>query len=271
MSSFCLLRSSELSNHLQHIIITRMIDALNALDYVACPQGAVIARNIGINAPGCKAIHVNMPIGRPPQGEGVEMGEIETAAAAAAAKFQTVETGYQSIQGTKPQTLGYSLHDSPVGLLAWVIEKFWSWSDLGDDDDTDGAAGLLGIYTMDELLTNISLYWFSGCITSSTRLYYETLGPLATGEGRSSFAKPVPVPCGIAIFQKEPFAAKIQAWVEAGGYNVRRWSEYPKGGHFAAREQPAALAADIRSFVFDDLAAEEMPAARCCAATSNKL
>ena len=68
---------------------------------------------------------------------------------------------------------------------------------------------------MDELLTNISLYWFSGCITSSTRLYYETLGPLATGEGRSNFAKPVSVPCGIALFAKEPFAGRIQAWVEA--------------------------------------------------------
>ncbi len=88
------------------------------------------------------------------------MSEDEKAAAEAASKFQAVETGYQSIQGTKPQTLGYGLQDSPVGLLAWLTEKFWSWSDLGEGDDTDGAAGLLSAFTMDELLTNISLYWF---------------------------------------------------------------------------------------------------------------
>ena len=88
------------------------------------------------------------------------MSESDKAAAAAAAEFQKVETGYQSIQGTKPQTLGYGLHDSPVGLLAWLTEKFWSWSDLGEHDQTGGVAGLLNVYTMDELLTNISLYWF---------------------------------------------------------------------------------------------------------------
>jgi pimeloyl-ACP methyl ester carboxylesterase len=228
----------------------------------AMTQGAVIARNIGITAPGCKAVHVNMPIGRPPQGEDAasNMTEKEQAAATAAAVFQATETGYQSIQGTKPQTLGYGLHDSPVGLLAWLTEKFWAWSDLGEDDAADGADGLLAAYSMDELLTNISLYWFSGCITSSTRLYYETLGPLATGEGRSNFAKPVTVPCGIALFAKEPFAGRIQAWVEAAGYNVRRWTDFPQGGHFAAREQPAALVADMRAFVFSDLAVDERPA-----------
>ena len=88
------------------------------------------------------------------------MSENEKAAAEEASKFQAVETGYQAIQGTKPQTLGYGLHDSPVGLLAWLTEKFWSWSDLGEDDNADGTAGLLSTFTMDELLTNISLYWF---------------------------------------------------------------------------------------------------------------
>ena len=112
----------------------------------------------------------------------------------------------------------------------------------------------------------------SGCITSSTRLYYETLGPLATGEAiRSSFFKPVPVPCGIAIFAKEPFAAKVQGWVEANGYNVRRWSEFPRGGHFAAREEPAILCGDIRAFVFGDLALEEIPKAGLGASASSKL
>ena len=134
----------------------------NALQCVSnYPQGAVIARCIGVNAPGCKAVHVNMPIGRPPRGEGVEMSEDEKLAAERASQFQAVETGYQSIQGTKPQTLGYGLHDSPAGLLAWLIEKFWSWSDLGGRDASDGAAGLLSVFTMDELLTNISLYWFT--------------------------------------------------------------------------------------------------------------
>ena len=115
------------------------------------------------------------------------------------------------------------------------------------------------------------MYGVSGCITSSTRLYYETLGPLATGEARGLFLQQVQVPCGIAIFAKEPFAGKVQKWVEASGYNVRRWSEFPRGGHFAAREEPAALVADIRSFVFADLTEDEMPNARSSAIASSKL
>ena len=116
------------------------------------------------------------------------------------------------------------------------------------------------------------MYGFSGCITSSTRLYYETLGPMATGEAvRSTFFKPIAVPCGIAIFAKEPFASQVQSWVEASGYNVRRWSEFAQGGHFAAREEPAAFVADIRAFVFGDLAVEELPNAKTSTRASSRL
>ena len=159
------------------------------------------------------------------------------------------ETGYQKIQGTKPQTLGYGLHDSPVGLLAWLAEKFHGWSDLHGAAAAPGLAALEMAHPPDDLLTNVALYWFSGCITSSCRLYYESLGPLATGSAGGLWRERVAVPCGVALFAAEPFAATVRGWVERG-YNVRRWQEFPHGGHFAAREQPAALLADLQAFVY---------------------
>jgi pimeloyl-ACP methyl ester carboxylesterase len=141
---------------------------------------------------------------------------------------------YAHIQRTQPQTAAYGLNDSPAGLAAWISEKFRNCSDC------DGE--LYRRFTRDELLTNVTLYWMTETIYSSFRLYYESRkAPLQFGLGDF-----VAVPCAIAHFPKEdPFPPR--EWIERG-YNVQRWTEMPRGGHFAAAEEPELLAEDIRAF-----------------------
>jgi pimeloyl-ACP methyl ester carboxylesterase len=144
------------------------------------------------------------------------------------------EGGYNHQQATKPQTLSYGLNDSPVGLAAWIIEKFRTWSDCGGNPET--------ILTREELLTNVMIYWATETIHSSTRLYYESRErPL-----RLSRENHVTPPVAVALFPKEiPMPPRSLA---ERGYNIARWTVMPKGGHFAAMEQPDLLAHDIREF-----------------------
>jgi len=142
------------------------------------------------------------------------------------------ETGYQWIQGTRPQTLAFALSDSPVGLAAWIVEKYRAWTDC--DGDPRNAL------STDEMLGNISLYWFTNCVGASFWPYYARMhGPWPI-DGR------IGVPAGYCEFPREilrpPRAAAERV------FNIRRWSVMPKGGHFAALEQPAALAHEIREF-----------------------
>ncbi len=144
------------------------------------------------------------------------------------------EGGYSHEQGTKPQTLSYGLNDSPVGLAAWIIEKFRTWSDCGSDVES--------IFSRDELLTNVMIYWATQTIHSSTRLYYESrLQPLSL-----SRVNRVEPPVAFALFAKE-IPLPPRALVERG-FNIARWTEMPRGGHFAAMEQPELLAEDLREF-----------------------
>jgi microsomal epoxide hydrolase len=150
------------------------------------------------------------------------------------AKWQREETGYQWIQGTRPQTLAFSLSDSPVGLAAWIVEKFRAWSDCGGDVERR--------FTKDELLTNVMIYWVTGSINASFWPYYarfHSAWPIADGQR-------IEVPTGYAAFPKE-IVRPPRAWAERM-YNVKRWTAMPAGGHFAAMEEPAALAADLRAF-----------------------
>ena len=144
------------------------------------------------------------------------------------------EGGYSHQQGTKPQTLSFGLNDSPVGLAAWLIEKFRAWSDWEGD--------LERILTRDELLTNVMIYWVTETIQSSMRIYYESrLRPL-----NLSPANRVTPPVAVALFPKEiPVPPRSLA---ERGYNIARWTVMPKGGHFAAMEQPDLMAHDIRDF-----------------------
>jgi len=149
-------------------------------------------------------------------------------------RFQAEETAYSQIQRTRPQTVAYAQQDSPVGLLAWILEKFWAWSDHGDD--------LWQIFTKDRILTNVMLYWLPGSVLSSARIYYETFFnmPKELRSGR------VEVPTGYARFPAEPWAPPRET--AARQYNLIHYSELPRGGHFAAMEQPALWAADVAAF-----------------------
>ncbi len=144
------------------------------------------------------------------------------------------EGGYSHEQGTKPQTLSYGLNDSPVGLASWIIEKFRTWSDCGGDVES--------VFSRDELLTNVMIYWVTETIHSSTRLYYESRQrPLSLSSNNS-----VKLPVAFALFPKE-IPLPPRSLVERG-LNIARWTEMPKGGHFAAMEQPELLAKDLREF-----------------------
>ncbi|HEY6413265.1 MAG TPA: epoxide hydrolase [Edaphobacter sp.] len=145
-----------------------------------------------------------------------------------------VEGGYSHEQGTRPQTLSYGLNDSPVGLAAWIVEKFRAWSDCGGDVER--------IFGRDELLTNVMLYWVTETIPSSVRLYYESRQqPLSL-----SCSNRVEPPVAVALFPRE-LAMPPRSLAERG-LNIVRWTEMPRGGHFAAMEQPELLAEDVRAF-----------------------
>ncbi len=180
-------------------------------------------------------LHLNMVIAGPPEGGDLsELSENDMAALADMANYEQVDSGYSKIQGTKPQTLGYGLNDSPAGLAAWIIEKFRTWSDCDGDVERS--------FTKDELLTNIMLYWVSETANSSARLYYET-------QKSGRFGLPgarIEVPTGCAIFPREIIRAP-RRWAEAQ-YHVVHWSEMPRGGHFAAFEEPELFVKDVRAF-----------------------
>jgi pimeloyl-ACP methyl ester carboxylesterase len=151
------------------------------------------------------------------------------------ALFLKEEAGYQQIQGTKPQTLAFALTDSPAGLAAWITEKFHRWS---DNDGVPESA-----ISRDRMLANISLYWFTAAIGSSFWPYY---GRLHFGLPISP-EHPISVPTGYAAFPKE-IIIPPRSLAEKTYTNIQRWTEMKKGGHFAAMEQPAALAAEIQNF-----------------------
>ena len=180
-------------------------------------------------------IHLNLlPLTRNPEAvaspsdaEEVYYGELR--------EFLREETGYQWIQGTRPDTLALALHDSPLGLASWIVEKFWRWSDCGGDLDT--------AFDRDRILANISLYWFTGAIASSFWPYYARLHgdwPIPVGET-------VDVPAGYAEFKVE-ILKPPRSLAERMYSDLRRWTVMERGGHFAALEQPEALAGEVTAF-----------------------
>jgi len=196
--------------------------------------GAIITTQLGRVDPAHLAgIHLNMVVAGAPDGDTEPLTETEQQGLADMAKYFETDSGYMQIQSTKPQTIGYALEDSPAGLAAWIVEKFRSWSDC--DGDVESA------FTRDQLLTNVMLYWLTGTAHSSARLYYENRvsGNWAAG-GR------VEVPTGGAIFPRE-IIRPPRRWAEQA-FNITHWTEMPRGGHFAAMEQPALFVDDVRAF-----------------------
>jgi epoxide hydrolase len=176
-------------------------------------------------------IHLNMPLGRPSPEDRNDLTEREQEALAAAKRYQDDDSGYFKQQSTKPQTVGYALDDSPAGLAAWIGEKFRTWTDCDGD--------VYRSVDRDALLRNITIYWVTGTAHSSARMYYEhTHGP-----NEAPYAD---VPTGVASFPKEIFRPS-RRWCERH-YDIRHWTDYTRGGHFAAMEVPDLLVGDIRAF-----------------------
>lgn len=199
--------------------------------------GAGVTTALGlVHADRMLGIHLNYIPGsyRPYLEAGVAPAAEEEEFLRDAGRWYDENGAYAHMQRTRPRTAAYGLNDSPAGLAAWMLEKFREWSDCDGD--------VYRRFTRDELLANVTLYWMTETIHSSFRLYYEGgKAPLRFGPGDF-----VSAPCAIARFPKEtPFPPR--EWVERG-YNVQRWTGMARGGHFAAAEEPEALAEDIRAF-----------------------
>jgi len=160
-------------------------------------------------------------------------------------QWSFAEGAYVSIQGTKPQTLAYGLNDSPTALAAWIIEKFHTWTDRDGDVER--------YFTKDELLTNVMIYWLTQTINSSIRWYYDGFhadwgdsdGGGDWGSGQEAEQKTPAVPVGVAAFPKDNPAPRELA---ERSLNVQQWTEMPRGGHFAALEEPELFAQDVSKF-----------------------
>lgn len=184
-------------------------------------------------------LHLNFISGsyQPYLPDGVQLSDEVIAFRQFAADWSAKEGAYAAIHATKPLTVSYGLNDSPVGLCAWIIEKFKGWSDNNGDVET--------VFTKDELLANVTLYWLTESIHSSVRIYNENKNkPLVFAAGEY-----VSVPVAFAKFPKE-LPTPPRSYIEKS-FNIQRWTEMVAGGHFAAAEQPALLAKDIRDFFAD--------------------
>ncbi len=194
--------------------------------------GAGVTRHLARRHPSqIVGIHVNMVVVTPDPATMSELTEQEQAALASMKHYADQDSGYLKQQSTRPQTIGYALVDSPGGLCAWIVEKFWSWTDC------DGLP--TNVLTRDELLDNVMLYWLPGTGASSARLYWQSY----TAGKRD----PVTVPAGCSIFPKE-IIRPSRRWAEKDFTDIRWWNELEKGGHFPAFEQPGTFVEEVRSF-----------------------
>ena len=194
--------------------------------------GAMVTASLGHQDPAHVAgIHLNMPLAAPGSFDLTDLTPEEVAALESFADHRSWGTGYSKEQSTRPQTVGYGLVDSPVGQAAWIIEKFCAWSDCDGHPEH--------VFTRDELLDNVMLYWLPAAGASSARLYWE------------SFVRPgfdeVTVPTGCSIFPKE-IMRMSRRWAATRFTDIRYWNELDRGGHFAAFEQPAVFVDEVRSF-----------------------
>jgi pimeloyl-ACP methyl ester carboxylesterase len=192
--------------------------------------GAMVTTEIALaNPPECAAVHLNQPVAIP--GDLTDATPQEQAALARYQRFRTDGSGYSAVQGTRPQTLGYGLTDSPAGQAAWIYEKFQAWADCGGEPET--------LFSMDEMLDNIMLYWLPGTAASSARLYWESM--------RGDFTqRPVDMPVGVSIFPKELIPAS-RRWADGLYRRIIHWNELDRGGHFAAFEQPRLFVEELRA------------------------
>jgi len=194
--------------------------------------GSAITAALGAQDPEhCVAIQITLAMNSvPPPGREPDASERE--ALARLEHYREWDSGYAKQQSTRPQTLGYGLTDSPAGQAAWILEKFRAWADCEGD--------LESVISRDELLDNVTLYWVTRTAASSARLYWENFT-------HPRLARPVPVPTGVAVYPQE-IVPPVRAWMTQRFPDIRRWVQMPRGGHFAALEQPELFVADLREF-----------------------
>jgi len=210
-----------------------LMDRLGYSSYVAQggDWGSAVTTAIGMQDPvHCKAIHLNMVIAQPAPEDMNDLTDIEQQALAGMKHYQDWDSGYSKQQSTRPQTVGYGLVDSPAGLAAWILEKFWAWTDCNGHPEN--------ALSRDEMLDNIMLYWLTASGASSARLYWESFGSFRGGE--------VTVPTGCSIFPKEIFRCS-RRWAERRYKNIIFWNDLEHGGHFAAFEQPEIFVGELRN------------------------
>ncbi|MDC0464887.1 epoxide hydrolase [Pseudomonadales bacterium] len=200
--------------------------------------GAIVTTAIGVQNLGhCQGIHVTMPIVTPNPETMDDLTDAERDSLAAMQFYQNHDSGYSKQQSTRPQTLGYGLADSPMGQAAWILEKFYQWMDC------DGLPQ--NVVSLDELLDNVMLYWLPNAGASSARIYWESFGSSTLS------SLPVTVPSAISIFPKEIFKTS-ERWARQRYQDLRYFNQLPKGGHFAAFEQPDLFVKELRA-AFDQM------------------
>jgi pimeloyl-ACP methyl ester carboxylesterase len=194
--------------------------------------GAMVTATLGhLDPVHVAGIHLNMPLAAPGSFDVSDLTDSEVAALQSFAEHRRRGTGYSKEQSTRPQTVGYGLVDSPAGQAAWIVEKFWAWADCDGHPEH--------VFSRDELLDNVMLYWLPAAAASSARLYWE------------SFVRPgfeeVSVPTGCSVFPKE-IMRMSRRWAATRFTDIRYWNELDRGGHFAAFEQPATFVDEVRAF-----------------------
>lgn len=197
--------------------------------------GSIVTCAIGEQALGGVAgIHINMIAGRPDPALMTDVTDLEKAAMARFQWYQAKDSGYSTQQRTRPQTLGYGLADSPVGQMAWIIEKFHGWADCSKD----GVDHPENVFNRDHMLDNVMLYWLTNSGASSARLYWHSFASVSMDE--------IHVPMGGSLFPLELMRLS-RRWAEGRYKNIVYWNELSKGGHFAAMEQPELFVAEVRA------------------------
>ena len=193
--------------------------------------GAIVTSAIGaIDSDHCQGIHLNMVVVAP-DAKADDLTDLEKSALEGLKHYQDWDSGYSKQQSTRPQTLGYGLVDSPVGQAAWILEKFWAWTDCNGHPEN--------VLTKDELLDNVMVYWLNQAGASSARIYWESFGSAAAGVQIS-------VPMGATIFPKEIFRTS-RRFAEKMYTNIIHWNVEDTGGHFAAFEQPEVYVDEVRA------------------------
>lgn len=197
--------------------------------------GSIITQSMGhTETEHCAGIHINMPIVTPDPETMDNLTPQESAALEAMGFYQKWDSGYFKQQSTRPQTVGYGLADSPVGQMAWIIEKFYAWMDC----ERDGFKHPENTLGKDELLDNVMMYWLNNTGASSARLYWESVGKQDLNQ--------IHMPVGCSIFPKE-FIRSSRRWAQKRYTQLIHWNELDSGGHFAAFEQPAVFVNEVRN------------------------